>query len=118
MPAYPSLTHALAEALVGALWFIEGSEDEQMDPDDAVKVLEGVAHLFSQLSADQRQELIDLLRAMAEAEPDQPAGSSWKGSRKDSGWSRTRLEWGFRSRAGRAFVAVRILRGRTSDVSA
>ncbi|WP_327300046.1 hypothetical protein [Streptomyces goshikiensis] len=70
MPAYPSLTHALAEALVGALWFIEGSEDEQMDPDDAVKVLEGVAHLFSQLSADQRQELIDLLRAVAEAEPD------------------------------------------------
>nr|WSX47612.1 hypothetical protein OG409_00630 [Streptomyces sp. NBC_00974] len=70
MPVYPSLTHTLAEALVGALWFIEGSEDEQMDPDDAVKVLEGVAHLFSQLSADQRQELIDLLRVMAEAEPD------------------------------------------------
>ncbi|MER5933949.1 hypothetical protein [Streptomyces sp. NPDC002054] len=70
MPVYPSLTRALAEALVGALWFIEGSENEQMDPDDAVKVLEGVAHLFSQLSTDQRQELIDLVRAMAEAEPD------------------------------------------------
>ncbi|MFD9725947.1 hypothetical protein [Streptomyces sp. NPDC059072] len=70
MPAYPSLTHALAEVLVGALWFIEGSEDEQMDPDDAVKVLEGAAHLFSQLSDDQRQELIDLLREMAEAESD------------------------------------------------
>ncbi|MFD9415161.1 hypothetical protein ACFWC9_10640 [Streptomyces goshikiensis] len=70
MPVYPSLTHALAEALVGALWFIEGSEDEQMDPDDAVKVLEGVSHLFSQLSTDQRQELIDLVRVMAEAEPD------------------------------------------------
>ncbi|MEV6954220.1 hypothetical protein [Streptomyces sp. NPDC051183] len=41
-----------------------------MDPDDAVKVLEDVAHLFSQLSGDQRQELIDLLRAMAEAESD------------------------------------------------
>ncbi|MEU6198356.1 hypothetical protein [Streptomyces sp. NPDC047061] len=41
--AYPSLTRALAEALVDALWFVEGSEDEQMDPDDAVKVLEGVA---------------------------------------------------------------------------
>ncbi|MFJ9574784.1 hypothetical protein ACIRQF_00140 [Streptomyces sp. NPDC101191] len=67
---YPSLTHALAEGLVGALWFIEGSEDDQMDPDDAVKVLEGAAHLFSQLSGDQRQELIDLLREMAEAESD------------------------------------------------
>ncbi|MFI1155144.1 MULTISPECIES: hypothetical protein [Streptomyces] len=60
----------LGRGLVGALWFIEGCEDEQMDPDDAVKVLEGVAHLFSQLSADQRQELSDLVRAMAGAEPD------------------------------------------------
>lgn len=41
--SYPSLTHALAEALVDVLWFIDGCEDEQMDPDDAVKVLEGVA---------------------------------------------------------------------------
>ncbi|TFV34155.1 hypothetical protein E4K10_45065 [Streptomyces sp. T1317-0309] len=37
----PCLTHALAEAPVDALWSIEGCEDEQMDPDDAVKVLEG-----------------------------------------------------------------------------
>ncbi|MFI9771278.1 hypothetical protein ACIHJG_31020 [Streptomyces sp. NPDC052415] len=66
---YSSLTHALAEALVDVLWFIEGSEDEQMDPDDAVKVLEGVAHLVSKLSSDQRSELHDLLRTMAEAEP-------------------------------------------------
>ncbi|MFJ7206945.1 hypothetical protein ACIQWR_25855 [Streptomyces sp. NPDC098789] len=73
MPEYPSLTHALAEALVGALWFIEGSEDEQMDPDDAVKVLEGVAQLFGALSDAQRQELIDLLGEMAEAASDDPA---------------------------------------------
>ncbi|MGX1675926.1 hypothetical protein [Streptomyces sp. NPDC055400] len=32
--------------------------------------LEGVAHLVSQLSSDQRSELIDLLRTMAEAESD------------------------------------------------
>ncbi|MEU6008613.1 hypothetical protein [Streptomyces sp. NPDC047453] len=67
---YPSLTHALAEALVDVLWFIEDSDDEQMDPDDAVKVLEGVAHLVSTLSSDQRQELIDLVGAMAAAESD------------------------------------------------
>ncbi|MET9473363.1 MULTISPECIES: hypothetical protein [unclassified Streptomyces] len=70
MPVYSSLTHALAEALVDVLRFIEGSEDEQMDPDDAVKVLEGVAHLVSKLSSDQRSELIDLLGTMAEAESD------------------------------------------------
>ncbi|WP_338498863.1 hypothetical protein [Streptomyces sp. SJL17-4] len=40
----------MAEALVDVLWFIDGSEDEQMDPDDAVKVLEGVAHVVSTLS--------------------------------------------------------------------
>ncbi|WP_443045144.1 hypothetical protein [Streptomyces sp. NBC_00145] len=70
MSVYSSLPHALAEALVDVLWFIEGSEDEQMDPDDAVKVLEGVAHLVSKLSKGQRSELIDLLGAMAEAESD------------------------------------------------
>ncbi|MFF1262098.1 MULTISPECIES: hypothetical protein [unclassified Streptomyces] len=40
-PVYSSLTHALVEALVDVVWFIEGSEDEQMDPDGAVKLLEG-----------------------------------------------------------------------------
>ncbi|MFF2013619.1 hypothetical protein ACFVWY_31765 [Streptomyces sp. NPDC058195] len=70
MPVYSSLTHALAAALVDVLWFIEGSEDEQMDPDDAVKVLEGVAHLISKLSGDQRSELTGLLGTMAEAESD------------------------------------------------
>lgn len=41
MCSYPHLTRALAEALVDVLWFIDGSDDEQMDPGDAVKVLEG-----------------------------------------------------------------------------
>ena len=68
--SYPSLTRTLAETLVNVLWFIDGSEDEQMDPDDAVKVLEGVAHLVSKLSSDQRNELIGPLGTMAEAESD------------------------------------------------
>ncbi|MFH8717611.1 hypothetical protein [Streptomyces zaomyceticus] len=70
MPVYSSLTHALAEALVDVLWFVEGSDDEQMDPDDAVKVMEGVAHLVSKLSSEQRNELIELLGTMADAESD------------------------------------------------
>ncbi|MFF9286625.1 hypothetical protein [Streptomyces griseosporeus] len=67
--SYPSLTHALAEALVDVLWFIEGSDDEQMDQDDAVKVLDSVAHVCSTLPNDQQQELIALLGEMAAAEP-------------------------------------------------
>lgn len=66
--SYPSLTRALAEALVDVLWFIDGSEDEQMDQDDAVKVMEGVAHVVGTLSNDQQQELIALLGEMAAAE--------------------------------------------------
>ncbi|WP_405499060.1 hypothetical protein OG501_01350 [Streptomyces niveus] len=54
--------------MVDVLWFIEGSEDEQTDPDDAVKVLEGVAHLVTKLSSEQRSELIGLLGTMAEAQ--------------------------------------------------
>ncbi|WP_328688381.1 hypothetical protein OHA74_51770 [Streptomyces phaeochromogenes] len=70
MPVHPSLTHALAQALVDVLWFVEGCEDEQMDPDDAVKVLEGVAHLVTQLTSVQRSEFIDLLDSMAAEESD------------------------------------------------
>lgn len=70
MPVYTSLTHALAEALVDVLRFIESCDDEQMDPDDAVKVLEGVGHLVGKLSSSQRSEFIDLLGTMAEAESD------------------------------------------------
>ncbi|MFJ6011748.1 hypothetical protein [Streptomyces sp. NPDC092952] len=60
----------MAEALVDVLWFIDGSEDEQMDPDDAVKVLEGVAHAIGALPDDQREELTALIGQMAAAETD------------------------------------------------
>ncbi|MFB6524933.1 hypothetical protein [Streptomyces sp. NPDC056399] len=66
--SYPSLTRALAEALVDVLWFIDGSADEQLDQDDAVKVMEGVARMVGMLSSDQQQELIDLLGEMATTE--------------------------------------------------
>ncbi|MER6678066.1 hypothetical protein [Streptomyces sp. NPDC000983] len=60
----------MAEALADVLWFIDGTEDDQMDQDDAVKVTEGVAHVISTLPHDQRRELIQLVEAMAAAEPD------------------------------------------------
>ncbi|MEU8957657.1 hypothetical protein AB0C93_25510 [Streptomyces sp. NPDC048518] len=70
MPVFSSLTRALAVALVDVLWFVEGCDDEQMDPHDAVKVLEDVAHLVTQLSSDQRDDFIDLLESMAAEEVD------------------------------------------------
>lgn len=69
-PAYSSLTRALADALVDVVWFIDGTDEDQMDPDDAVKALEGVAATLGRLSHDQRRELVDVLGAMAGAEDD------------------------------------------------
>ncbi|MFF4456931.1 hypothetical protein [Streptomyces goshikiensis] len=56
-----------------------------MDPDDAVKVLNGIAHLFTQLSSNQQQELLDLLGAMAEEESDLAQREFLEGSRRVSG---------------------------------
>ncbi|MGW5123533.1 hypothetical protein ACWEQ7_05590 [Streptomyces sp. NPDC004069] len=70
IPVYPSLIRALAEALVDVLWFVDACEDDQMDSDDAVKVLEGVTSLVTQLTSDQRIEFIDLISSMAAEEAD------------------------------------------------
>ncbi|MFJ3877002.1 hypothetical protein ACIPW5_06040 [Streptomyces sp. NPDC090077] len=64
--SYPSLTRALADVL----WFVDGTEDDRMDQDDAVKVMEGVAHVVSTLPSDQRRELVELVGEMAAAEGD------------------------------------------------
>ncbi|MFJ7264949.1 hypothetical protein ACIQV2_32875 [Streptomyces globosus] len=67
---YSSLAHALTEALVDMAWFIDGADDEQMDPDDAVKAMEGMAARLKHMSSDQRRDLLDVLGGMAEAEAD------------------------------------------------
>lgn len=68
--AHPSLTRALAETLVDVLWLIEDCEHEQTDQDDAVKVLEGVAHVVSRLTHEQQDEFLSLLATMAREESD------------------------------------------------
>ncbi|MFF0550252.1 hypothetical protein ACFYUL_14935 [Streptomyces sp. NPDC004311] len=68
--SYPSLTRALAEVLVDVLRFVDGSEDEEMDQDDALRVMEGVAHVVGALTGGQWQELVGLVGEMAAAETD------------------------------------------------
>ncbi|MFI8459442.1 hypothetical protein [Kitasatospora sp. NPDC085464] len=70
MSQYPSLTRALAEALVDLAWFVESADDEHMDQDDAVKVLEGVAAMVHRLSNSQRAEFQQVIEAMTKAESD------------------------------------------------
>ncbi|GLF92653.1 hypothetical protein [Streptomyces yaizuensis] len=68
--AYSSLTHALADALIDILRYVDACDDGQVALDDAVRILEGMAHVVDLLSEEQRQELRELLRAMAEGESD------------------------------------------------
>ncbi|MEU1622666.1 hypothetical protein ABZ479_35890 [Streptomyces sp. NPDC005722] len=70
MPPYPSLTHALADALVDLAWFVEDTDDEVMDQDDALKALEGVAAVFDRMPEAQRAAFLDLLGEMTAAEAD------------------------------------------------
>ncbi|MEU1304399.1 hypothetical protein [Streptomyces shenzhenensis] len=70
MSQYPSLTRALAEALVDLAWFVESADDEHMDQDDAVKALEGVTAMVDRLSNSQRAEFQQVIEAMTEAETD------------------------------------------------
>ncbi|MFE7464324.1 hypothetical protein ACFU6R_09475 [Streptomyces sp. NPDC057499] len=64
------MAHALAEALIDVLWFVDGSEDGQMDPDDAVEVMERAAHAVGALPKDQREQLVGMVGEMAAVEPD------------------------------------------------
>ncbi|MEU6459733.1 hypothetical protein [Streptomyces sp. NPDC047065] len=70
MSQYPSLTRALAEALVDLAWFVESTDDDHMDQDDAMKALEGVAAVVNRLSAAQRGKFQQVIEAMTEAETD------------------------------------------------
>ena len=70
MSQYPSLTRALAEALVDLARFVEGADDEHMDQDDAVKALGGVAAVVGHLPDSQRAELRQVIEAMTAAEAD------------------------------------------------
>lgn len=70
MSQYPSLSRALAEALVDLAWFVESADDDHMDQDDVVKALEGVGAVVDRLSDSQRGEFLQVIEAMTEAETD------------------------------------------------
>lgn len=110
--AHPSLTRALAETLVDVLWLIEDCEHEQTDQDDAVQVLEGVAHVVSRLTREQQDEFLSLLATMAREESD-PSRRVFLEEFQASDWWRTRTDRSLRT-AGPAYAADRSLRGRTS----
>ncbi|MCM3298903.1 hypothetical protein [Streptomyces sp. SudanB66_2053] len=62
------LVPVLASLLVDVMWWLESCGDEEVDPDSAVKMMEGVGWVLLQLPSDQRQRLVRVLADLAEAE--------------------------------------------------
>ncbi|MGW4759324.1 hypothetical protein [Streptomyces chartreusis] len=61
---------ALAGLVVDAVWFLESCGDDEIDPDSAVKMVEGVGGALLRLPLDQRDRLLQVLTDLAEVEPD------------------------------------------------
>jgi hypothetical protein len=59
-------------AVVEACAFLELSSDDVVDPDVAVKQLESLAHLLSQLSDKEKREFVLFTRDEAERVPSDP----------------------------------------------
>ncbi|MEV5783941.1 hypothetical protein AB0L42_23465 [Streptomyces sp. NPDC052287] len=62
------LVPALTGLLVDVVWWLKSCGDEEVDPDSAVKMMEGVGEALLQLSSDQRQRLLQVVADLAEAE--------------------------------------------------
>ncbi|MER5517269.1 hypothetical protein [Streptomyces sp. NPDC002763] len=64
------LVPALTGLLVDVVWWLESSGDEEVDPDSAVKMMEGVGGVLLQLPSDLRRRFVQVLADLAEAEQD------------------------------------------------
>ncbi|MFI7404787.1 hypothetical protein ACIBW9_30640 [Streptomyces sp. NPDC049541] len=64
------LVPALTGLLVDIVWWLDSCEDEEVDPDSAVKTMESVGWVLLQLPSDQRERLLHVLAHLAEAEQD------------------------------------------------
>ncbi|WP_235034500.1 hypothetical protein [Streptomyces sp. SLBN-115] len=64
------LVPALTGMLVDVVWWLESCGDEEVDPDSAVKIMESVGGELLRLPSGQRERLVQVLAALAEAEQD------------------------------------------------
>ncbi|WP_037603476.1 hypothetical protein [Streptacidiphilus rugosus] len=62
------LVTVLAGLLVDVLWFLDSCEDDEVDPDSAVKVSESVSWALLRMPQDQRDRFLLVLAELAEAE--------------------------------------------------
>ncbi|MFF7211704.1 hypothetical protein ACFZAU_14400 [Streptomyces sp. NPDC008238] len=88
------LVPVLAGLVVDVVWFLDSCEDDEVDPDSAVKMMESVSWVLGQLPPDQRDRFLKVLADLAEAEQDPgrrefldafPFASGLVGDQDDSG---------------------------------
>jgi hypothetical protein len=62
------LVPVLAGLVVDVVWFLDTCEDDEVDPDSAVKMMESVAWVLGRLPQDQRDRMLQVLSDLAQAE--------------------------------------------------
>ncbi|CAL9359636.1 maleylpyruvate isomerase family mycothiol-dependent enzyme [Streptomyces sp. enrichment culture] len=67
-----ALEQTLADALAHLLTALDTSDDEAVDPDEAVRWMEHTSHVLDRLTAADRRRLADLFRDTARREPEGP----------------------------------------------
>ncbi len=64
------LVPALAAVVVDVLWFLDSCEDDEVDPDSAVKMMESVGWTLQNLPPQQRDRFLQVLADLARDESD------------------------------------------------
>lgn len=64
------LVPVLAGLVVDVVRFLDNCEDDEVDPDSAVKMMESASWVLGQLPQDQRERFLTVLADLAEAEQD------------------------------------------------
>ncbi|MCT2546796.1 hypothetical protein [Streptomyces atratus] len=62
------LVPVLAGLVVDVVWFLDSCEDDEVDPDSAVKMMESVSWVLTRLPQNQRDRFLTVLEDLAEAE--------------------------------------------------
>ncbi|MFC9331546.1 hypothetical protein [Kitasatospora sp. NPDC057015] len=70
MTVIDPLVPVLAGLLVDTIRFLDGCDDDEVDPDCAVKVMEDVASVLKRLPSEQLDRLLLAIGGLAEAEAD------------------------------------------------
>ncbi|MCI3272361.1 hypothetical protein [Streptomyces cylindrosporus] len=58
----------LTGLIVDVVWWLESCEDEEVDPDSAVKMMESVGGVLLQLPSHQSRRFLEVLADLAKAE--------------------------------------------------